>query len=73
MYKSIWYITEGNETNKFTYYHFGKNAQFPKWYMEEDHYYEIELLGTFKLIFSPCIFLKCLKHSYCAKIISKKG
>ena len=65
MYKTIWAIKIDNQYNvKFTYYHFGKTPQFPNWYMEENHWYEIELLWNVKLISTLKIFLKCLFKHY---------
>ena len=71
MYKTVWYIEDesNNETIKteFTFYHFGKNPQFPKWYMEDGHSYIIEMLWNFKLTWRPSILVKCLSHSYTIK------
>ena len=68
MTKTVWLIIdeEGNKT-QLTYYHFGKAPQFPKWYMEEDHTYTIEMLWNFKLIKRFSIFMKCLTHTYIVK------
>lgn len=66
MYKTIWAIydeTEQTKTN-FTYYHFGKNPQFPSWYCEAGHVYTIEMLWNIKLIQNIKIFIKCLFHEY---------
>lgn len=63
MYKTIWTITiDDVETITLTYYHFGKAPQFPTDYMEENHFYDIELTWNFKLIISTKIFFKCLFH-----------
>lgn len=65
MYKTTWTIKiDDTETVEFTYYHFGKTPRFPSWYMEENHWYEIEMLWNFKLIFSIKTFCKCLFHNY---------
>lgn len=46
MTKTIWMITDEttNTETELTYYHFGKDPQFPAWYMEADHSYIIEML-----------------------------
>ena len=69
MYKTIWAVKNviNNTEIKFTYYHFGKNPQFPKWYMEENHVYEIEMLWNFPLLKTPSLFIKCLTGCYIMK------
>ena len=71
MYKTIWMIEdtcdEGTFKTEFTYYHFGKNPQFPTWYMEENHMYTIEMLWNFKLRHTPKLFIKCLLKEYAVK------
>ena len=68
MYKTIWAIKiDGNETVKLTYYHFGRTPRFPSWYMEENHWYEIEMIWNFKLIVSIKTFCRCLFHNYIIK------
>lgn len=68
MYKTTWAIKiDGAETVEFTYYHFGKTPKFPSWYMEENHWYEIEILWNFKLIIGIKSFFKCLFHNYIIK------
>ena len=69
MYKTIWmiYDIESETETEFTYYHFGKNPQFPTWYMEENHVYEIEMFWHFKLIYTFEMFFKCLTHYYIIK------
>ena len=64
MYKTIWLIKDDKNKTQFTQYHFGKTPQFPKWYMEENHIYEIEMLWNFKLIFTFKIFFKCFTKTY---------
>lgn len=60
MYKTIWMINYENSQVKFTQYHFGKAPRFPSWYMEEDNFYEIEMLWNLKLISTFQTFIKCL-------------
>ena len=68
MYKTVWAIKMDNtETVEFTYYHFGKTPKFPSWYMEENHWYKIEIIWNFKLIVSIKTFCKCLFHHYIIK------
>lgn len=72
MYKTIWLIHDEDKNGKvikseFTQYHFGKTPQFPAWYMEENHAYEIEMLWNFRLILRPNLFIKCLFKSYAVK------
>jgi len=63
MYKTTWMIRDNdNDLTKLTYYHFGKNPQFPSWYMENNQVYEVEMLGNFKLLHTPKLFFKCLTH-----------
>ena len=66
MYKTAWFIIdETNDTKtEFIYYHFGKEPQFPSWYMEAHHVYNIEMLWNFKLIITPALFFNCLFHHY---------
>ena len=64
MYKTVWFINDGEFKTKLTYYHFGKEPKFPTWYMEEGHVYEIEMAWNLKLVHTPTIFLKCLFHEY---------
>lgn len=68
MYKTVWAIKiDGVDTVEFTYYHFGKTPNFPSWYMEENHWYEIEMIWNFKLIPTIKTFCKCLFHDYIIK------
>lgn len=64
MYKTIWFINDGEFKTEFTYYHFGKAPKFPSWYMEEGVAYEIEMAWNLKLVYTPKTFLKCLFHEY---------
>ena len=65
MYKTTWAIKiDDVETVELVYYHFGKTPKFPSWYMEENHWYEIEMIWNFKLITSVKTFCKCLFHDY---------
>lgn len=63
MYKTIWIIIEDNISTELTYYHFGKNPQFPSWYFGESSY-SVEYIWNFKLVFTIETFLKCLMHHY---------
>ena len=69
MYKTVWMIKdlEDNIKTELTWYHLGKEPQFPTWYMEADKIYEIEMLRNNKLIFTFNIFIKCLTHTYIIK------
>lgn len=69
MTKTIWLIIDNTENTKteFTYYHFGKAPQFPAWYFESGHNYEVEMVWNFKLINTFKIFFKCLFHQYVIK------
>lgn len=69
MTKTVWIIIDEttNTKTELTYYHFGKEPQFPAWYMEADHVYTIEMIWNFKLCNTFKIFLKCLTHSYVIK------
>ena len=68
MFKTVWSIEiDGNDKVEFTYYHFGRMPQFPKWYMEEGHYYTIEMIWNFKLIPTLRSLMKCLFHEYIIK------
>lgn len=63
MYKTIWIITtDYTKTVRLTYYHFGKTPKFPTDYMEENHFYDIELIWHFKLTVNVKTFFKCLFH-----------
>ena len=65
MYKTTWYIKiDGKDEVRLTYYHFRTNPEFPKWYMEENHFYNIEMIWNHKLVNTIKIFLKCLFNSY---------
>ena len=65
MYKTTWYIKiDGKDEVRLAYYHFGTEPEFPKWYMEEDHFYNIEMVWNHKLIATPKIFWKCLFNAY---------
>ena len=64
MYKTIWAISDGENKTELTWYHFGKEPQFPSWYMEEGKAYEIEMLWNVKLLHTFKIFVKCLFHEY---------
>lgn len=67
MYKTVWYIYDGEEKTELTWYHFGKRPQFPSWYMEEGKVYEMELIWHFRLIPTFSAFRKCLFHEYTIK------
>ena len=69
MYKTIWKIKDivDSAETELTYYHFGKNPQFPAWYREENHIYEIEMIWNFKLLKTLPLFIKCLTHYYIIK------
>ena len=71
MYKTVWIITdesdEGTFKTELTLYHFGKNPKFPSQYMEENHFYKIEMIWNFHLIVRPSIFFKCLTNAYIIK------
>lgn len=63
MYKTTWAIKDSNnDVTILTYYHFGKNPQFPSWYMGNNRVYEIEVLWSVKLLHTPVMFFKCLTH-----------
>ena len=64
MTKTTWIITDPDENIKteLTYYHFGKEPRVPSWYMERGKVYEIEMIGSFKLLRTPKLFFKCLTH-----------
>ncbi len=64
MYKTVWFINDGEFKTEFTYYHFNKEPKFPSWYMEAGKVYEIEMAWNLKLM--PCLkmFVKCLFHEY---------
>lgn len=64
MYKTIWFINDGEFRTEFTYYHFGKDPKFPSWYMEEGIAYEIEMAWNVKIMCTPKTFFKCLFHEY---------
>lgn len=64
MYKTIWYINNGESITEFTYYHFGKQPKFPSWYMEEGFVYEIEMKFNLRLVPTLKMFYKCLVHEY---------
>lgn len=69
MTKTIWMISDGttNPKTELTYYHFGKEPQFPKWYMEANYTYTIEMMWNLKLVKTPKMFFRCLTHFYSAK------
>lgn len=69
MTKTIWTIKDETEnvTTELTYYHFGKEPQFPAWYLEADHVYTIEMLWNLKLIKNFKTLFKCLTHFYIIK------
>ena len=69
MTKTIWMIFDEttNTKTELTYYHFGKEPQFPAWYMEADHVYTIEMIWNFKLLKKIDLFFKCLTHFYIIK------
>lgn len=64
MTKTIWLIIDETANTKveLTYYHFGKEPQFPKRYLEADHVYTIEMIWNLKLLKTPELFFKCLTH-----------
>lgn len=65
MYKTTWYIKiDGKDEVRLAYYHFGARPEFPKWYMEEDHFYSIEMIWNHKLIVTLKVFWKCLFNNY---------
>ena len=64
MYKTIWLINDGEYKTVLTYYHFGKEPNFPTWYMEAENIYEIEMIWNVKLARSLKAFLNCLFHHY---------
>lgn len=67
MYKTIWYINDGEFETELTWYHFGKEPKFPTWYMEDGIIYEIEMIWNLKLVFTLITFFKCLFHKYIIK------
>lgn len=67
MYKTIWAIKTENMKIELTYYHFGKNPQFPSSYMIEGQWYEIEMLWNVKLIHNLKTFYKCLTNALTIK------
>jgi len=69
MTKTTWLIIDNTENAKteLTYYHFGKAPQFPTWYFEDGHNYEVEMIWSFKLINTFKLFFKCLFHQYVIK------
>lgn len=69
MTKTVWIIIDEttNTKTELTYYHFGKEPQFPAWYMEVDHVYTIEMIWNLKLLKTPKLFFKCLTHFYIIK------
>ena len=64
MYKTIWYINDGESKTEFTFYHFGKEPKFPTWYMEANKVYEIEMMWNLKLVPNLKMFFKCLVREY---------
>lgn len=62
MYKTRWYIKTEKETTELYCYHFGKRPYFPPHFLEEDEFYEIEMIYNSKLINTFKIFVKCLFH-----------
>ena len=69
MYKTIWNITLNNETVKndkveLTYYHFGKTPKFPKWYINDEYTFTIEMAWNHKIVFTLNTFIKCLTHFF---------
>lgn len=61
MRKTIWLITdEADDKTELTYYHFGKDPQFPNWYMDKDHSYTIEMMWNCKLLLRWSTLYKCL-------------
>lgn len=71
MYKTTWLIGDESDAGiyqtELTLYHFGEKPKFPSWYMEENHYYVVEMIWNFKLIVRPSIFFKCLTHQHIIK------
>lgn len=67
MYKTIWAIKTENMKIELTYYHFGRNPQFPSSYMVEGQWYEIEMLWNLKLVHTFKIFYKCLTKALTIK------
>ncbi len=64
MYKTIWFIDDGEDNIKFIYYHFGREPKFPSWYMQNGITYEIEMVYNLKLSSTLKMFFKCLFHEY---------
>ena len=64
MYKTVWFINDGESKTEFSYYHFGKEPKFPTWYMQEGIVYEIEMLWNWRLEHTIKLFFKCLFHEY---------
>ena len=64
MYKTVWFINDGESKVTFYYYHLGKEPKFPTWYLQEEKVYEIEMVWNMKLVFTPKIFFKCLFNKY---------
>ena len=64
MYKTVWFINDGNFKTELTYYHFNKEPKFPSWYMQESNVYEIEMIRNLKLVRTLKVFFKCLFHEY---------
>ena len=64
MYKTMWYIYDGNQEAELIAYHFGKEPRFPSRYLQEETTYEIEMLWNISLIATAKIFFKCLFHKY---------
>jgi len=71
MYKTIWFIKNGEIKTQLTYYHFGKEPKFPTWYMEAGDIYEIEMAWNLKLVYTPKMFFNCLFHQF-IEILERK-
>lgn len=69
MTKTVWMIIDetANIKTELTYYHFSKEPQFPKWYLEANHTYTIEMIWNLKLVKTPELFFKCLTHFHIIK------
>jgi len=65
MTKTVWFIVDEMDgvSTELTYYHFGKEPQFPAWYLEANHLYTIEMLWNLNLVVNFKTFFKCLTHS----------
>lgn len=61
MRKTVWYVYDGKFKTEVVYYHFGKNQQFPPWYLKEGDFYTIEMKWNLKTNkFWSCLFHTCI-------------